>query len=265
MKRGAVETASVPSFSVIDVPMVHIADAGEGQRVVVGNPVGIVRPELGTAVGIVYIVLRVEEVSSEIAWRESSVSIVIGGIYLFPEEDVKGVVGLGVDVVGAMDRAVRGAGLQFFVPEHVDRVVEFAKVVGRTVFLIVFKYVLFIIWIINPSRGRGLNIWIGEGPAGLAGRAAIGGCFAVDDSTGRLMAVSTGVGVVVVGISDCLDLLVLIGDSEGNVGLTLDAVVVGQVDEGGVVGVVVVGADHTSMHRFFAAHAVLLQVLHLVK
>ena len=78
------------------------------------------------------------------------------------------------------------------------------------------------------------------------------------------MGVSAWVGVVVMGIGDCLDLLVFIGDSEGDVGSALDAVVVGEVDEGGVVGVVVVGADHTSVHHFFAALAVLLKVLHFV-
>ena len=151
MKSGTVETAAIASFSVIHIPMLYIADAGEGQRVVVGDPVGFVRPELGTAIGVGRIVLRVEEVSSQIAWRESSICAV-SRIHLFPEEDVERVVGLGVDVVGAVDRAVRGAGLQLLVPEHVDWVVEFAHGVVSIVFLIGLKNELIIIWIIDPSR-----------------------------------------------------------------------------------------------------------------
>lgn len=54
------------------------------------------------------------------------------------------------------------------------------------------------------------------------------------------MTISAWIRIIVMGICDCLDLLVFICNSEGDVGLALNAVIVRQIDKGRIVRVVVV-------------------------
>ncbi len=54
------------------------------------------------------------------------------------------------------------------------------------------------------------------------------------------MTVSAWIRIIVMGIRDCFDLLVFICNSEGNVGLALNAVIIRQIDKVLIVRVVVV-------------------------